>query len=131
MQESAPETMTSRELVSELFSTGSLLAKRQVKLARLEIVAQLAKERTVAKLLAVGGAIFYAGVIVLLVAAAAALGLALGSLWCGALVIGGALVVVAGVLAAIGWSRRVREPLPLLRKELEKEMSWAKRQHTT
>jgi len=131
-QPSSPEALTNRDLLKELFSDATLLAKRQLKLAELEARRQLKKELRSAEWLSVGGALAYAGVILWLVAAALGLGVALGgAYWAGALIIGAALMLAAGVSALIGWSRRVREPLKRTRRELDKEISWAKQHATT
>ncbi len=84
-----------------------------------------------AGLLSTGGALLYAGVIVLLVAAALAIGEALNHPWLGALIVGGGLLLAAAVAAAIGWAERVREPLPHTSREAKKEIAWARRQVTT
>ena len=128
---STPESMSSRDIVKELVDDASLLMKRQVVLARIEAMHQLKKEKTVAEVLGTAGAVGYAGVVMLLVCAALAIGQALnGMYWLGALIVGGGLLFVATVMGAIGWSRRVREPLPRSRREAEKELTWAKHQLT-
>jgi hypothetical protein len=129
---SSPEAMTTPELVRELASNGSLLIQRQVKLAQLESQRNLHQEKTSLELLGAGGIVGYAGLIVLLVAA----GLGLGELldqryWAGALIVGGALLLIAGIVAPAGWYRRVKTPLRRSRGELNKELSWATTQLTT
>jgi hypothetical protein len=128
---SNPEAMSSKELLQELASDAELLIKRQVELAKLEATQQIKKELRMAELMSAGGLLAYAGVIVLLVAAAVAIGEALNALWAGPLIVGGALLVFATIAALIGWSKRVREPLPRSTKEVKKEIAWAKHQVTT
>jgi hypothetical protein len=123
--------MSSKEILSELISDASLLVQRQVQLARMEGEQSVSREKTVAKLMAAGGAIAYAGVVVLLVAAALALGQALGHLWLGALIVGGVLAIVGAALGGVAWSGRVRKPLAVTRRELDKEITWARDQVTT
>jgi hypothetical protein len=123
--------MSSKELVKELVSDAQLLIKRQVELAKLEARQQIKKELRMAELMSVGGATGYAGVIVLLVAAALAIGAALGQLWLGALIVGAALLAIAATFAAIGWSKRVRKALPHSTSEVKKEIEWARHQITT
>jgi hypothetical protein len=131
-QPSSPSAMSTRDLLREIASNGSLLIKRQVKLAQLEGRRNLDKEKTAVELLGSGGAVAYAGVILLLVAAALGIGDALdGRYWAGALIVGGALLVVASILGAIGWARRVKKPLRRSRREIDKELSWANTQLTT
>jgi len=129
---SSPQSMPTTELLRELFSNGSLLVKRQVKLATLESKRDTRKEKKSLELLGAGGLIAYAGLIVLLVAAALGIGVALGDrYWAGALIVGGALLLIAGLLAPLGWYQRVKKPLSASRGELNKELSWANTQLTT
>jgi hypothetical protein len=123
--------MSRSELVEELFANASLLIKRQLKLAELESKQQLTRGKTMARLLGAGGLFAYAAALMLLVAAALGLGVALGDrFWAGALLVGGALLVIAAVLGGIGWHKRVRAPLGRTRRELGKEVTWARAQWT-
>jgi hypothetical protein len=131
-QPTSPAALTNRDLLKELFSDGTLLAKRQLKLAELEARRQLKRELRSAEWMSVGGALAYAGVVLWLVAAALGLGAALGgAYWAGALIVGAALMLAAAVAALVGYSRRVREPLGRTRRELDKEISWARHHATT
>jgi hypothetical protein len=124
--------MHTTELLREVFSNGSLLVKRQLKLAELEGKRDARQGKRSMGLLGAGGALAHAGVLLLLVAAALAIGEALGArYWAGALIVAGGLLLLAGVLAPLGWYQRVREPLHQSRGELNKELSWAKTQLTT
>ncbi len=124
---SIPEAMSSADLVKELTSNASLLVQRQVKLAKLEAKEELKRGKIMAELLGTAGVFAYAGLVLLLVAAAAAVGEALGGrLWAGALIIAGCAFVVAAVAGAAGWSERVKQPLKRTRAELSKEITWAR-----
>jgi Putative Actinobacterial Holin-X, holin superfamily III len=128
----SPVALTNSDLLKELFSDAKLLAKRQFKLAQLEGKRQLQREKTAFEWLGTGGMIAYAAVIVLLVAVGLAIGDAMGGRdWLGALIVGGVLLVAAVVAGGIGWSRRVKQPLPRSRRELTKEITWARHQVTT
>jgi hypothetical protein len=131
IQSSMPETMSSRDLMKEIMSNASLMVKRQIRLAKLEAEQQLRREKTMAEMVGVGGALAMAGAIVMLVAVALAIGEALGHLWLGAVIVGGVLLAVALAIGLVGWSRRVKEPLPRSRRELDKEVTWARHQLTT
>jgi len=124
-------SLSSKELVKELISDGHLLLVRQLELARLEARQQLKQELRMAGVLSVGGAIAYAAVILLLVAAALAAGAALGRPSLGALLVAGGLGVVAAVTGAVGWALRVRAPLPRSVGEVKKELAWARHLRTT
>jgi hypothetical protein len=128
---SDPATLSSKELVQELISDAQLLLQRQVALTRLEARKQIKEELRMAGLVSAGGLVCYAASIVGLVAAALAIGEALGHLWLGALIVSGVLLVLAALVAAIGWSLRVREPLPRSKTELKREIAWARHQAAT
>lgn len=128
---SIPEAMTGRELIRELMSNSSLLMQRQVGMARIEAKAQLRQGKVMAELLGTAGGLAHAGVILLLVAAGSAIGAALGMLWLGHIIVAGALWLAAAGLGLVGWRRRVKQPLPRTRQELDKEVSWVKHQMTT
>ena len=126
-QSSLPEAMTSADLVKELTANTSLLLQRQLKMAKLELEQELHKRKSVLELLGVAGLLAYSGMMMLLMAAACAIGAALGRYWAGALIMAGLLLGGALVPALIGWHKRVRTPLlARTRKELTKEISWAR-----
>ena len=129
---SSPRVMPAPELLRELMSNGSLLIKRQLKLAELEARRDAKRERTSLEILGVAGIVAYAAVIMLLVAAALGIGDALGGrYWAGALIVSAALIGAAAILAPLGWWRRVKKPLTKSRGELQKELTWANTQLTT
>jgi len=128
---SNPESLSSKDLFRELLSDTQLLVQRQVALAKLEARDQIKQELRVAKLLGVGVAVAYAGVILLLVTAALGIGANVASLWMGALIVSVVLLAIAAVVGGIGWARRVRKPLPVSTREVEREITWAKDQVTT
>jgi uncharacterized membrane protein YqjE len=128
---SNPESLSSKDLFRELLSDTQLLVQRQVALAKLEARDQIKQELRVAKLLGIGVAVAYAGVILLLVTAALGIGANVASLWMGALIVSVVLLAIAAVVGSIGWARRVRKPLPVSTREVEREITWAKDQVTT
>jgi hypothetical protein len=124
---SMPEAMSSADLVKELTSNAQLLVQRQVKMATLEAKQELAKSKTTAELVGSGGLFAYAGFIMLLMAAAMAIGSALdGRYWAGALIVAAPLLVLGSTLGSIGWGKRPKNLLPRTRAELKKEISWAR-----
>jgi uncharacterized iron-regulated membrane protein len=46
--------------------------------------------------------------------------------WLAALLIGGLLVIVAGILGYVSWARRVTSPLAATRRTLKEDAQWAK-----
>jgi hypothetical protein len=130
-ESSDPHAMPSRDLLRELMSNGSLLLKRQLKLAQLESREQLSRQKTVSEMVGAGSIIGFAAVILFLVAGALGIGAALGDrFWAGALIVGGALLIAALIVGALGWKERVRQPLGRTRQQIDKEMTWARTQMT-
>ncbi|MGZ3426800.1 MAG: phage holin family protein [Polyangia bacterium] len=126
-QSSMPETMTSADLVKELSANASLLLQRQVKLATLEAKQELRKGKTMVELFGVAGLCAYAGALLLLIAAALAIGAALdGRYWAGALIVAGVLFVPAAITGLLGYQKRLTNPMQRSRAELSKEITWAK-----
>lgn len=124
---SMPEAMSSSDLVKELTSDASLLVKRQIELAKLEAKEELKKGVVMASMLGAAGVCAYAGLILLLVAAAMAIGAAInGWYWLGALIVAGGMFVFAGITGGIGYARRLKQPLKRSRAELSKEITWAR-----
>lgn len=130
-QQSDPETMTSKDLLNELMSDASLLIKRQVRLAQLEATHELKQGKTMATYLGAAGVLGFCGLVLLLVTAALAIGAAIGAFWGGALIVAGALLFFAATAAGIGYLGRVKKPLSRTRREIEKEITWAKQHRTT
>lgn len=126
-QSSMPEAMTSADLVKELTSNASLLVQRQVKLAKLEAKQELQKGKTMVELYGAAGLCAYAGVVLMLVAAALGIGAALdGRYWAGALIVAAVMFVPAVVIGLLGHKKRLTNPMPRSRAELSKEFTWAK-----
>lgn len=132
MKRAAPESMSTRDLVDELADNAALLVKRQVELARLEMRAQARRGKTMAELFGAAGLLAAIGLTLWFVAAALAVAAALDHrYWLGALLCGGTLLIVALILAPIGWAKRVSAPFARSRRELGKEIRWARRRLTS
>ena len=127
--ESEPEAMGTNDLVKELAADSALLVKRQLELAKLEITSELKQRVGVIETFGVSGLMAYAGILMLLVAAASALGSALGhGLWAGALIIAAILIAPAAVVGAIGF-RKMESSGTLFkrsRRELDKEIAFSR-----
>jgi peptidoglycan/LPS O-acetylase OafA/YrhL len=65
------------------------------------------------------------GVAVLLVAGVFGLTLVMPG-WEAALIVGGALLLVAGIAGAVGWNRRVKSPMRRTRQTLKEDLQWTK-----
>jgi len=125
MTNGATRSLSLRDLLGEITGKVTLLAKKEVELARTELRADLASELAMGKGLAVAAVMGILGVNMLLVAAAFALAVYLPA-WLAAVLIGAVLVVMAGILGYVSWMRRVTEPLVATRKTLREDAQWAK-----
>ncbi len=122
-----PETqsLSMRQLLSQLFETVSLLVAKEVELARAEIRADLKAELSMVALFVAAGAVAVFGVNMLLMAAVFALTVWMPG-WLAALAVAVLLLVVGGVLALVGWTQRVSAPLAVTRKTVKEDVQWAK-----
>ena len=121
--------MRTRDLVGELAKKASLLARKEVELAKAELKADVAREVRMAGGLGVAGLCGLLALELLLVAVVLALmegGVLPG--WAAALVVA-AIVLAVGTGAGVwGWARRVRTPLDSSRRSLREDVRWAKEQ---
>jgi inner membrane protein YhjD len=120
---------TTPQLVRSIATDTATLVKKEVELARQELVeAVLAKVKAAAAMLAAGAMAMF-GVIFLGSAAAHALE-SVVSPWAARLIVGGGFFLLAGLAAAIGLMRAKRPPLkPEMTVETVKEdVEWAKAQ---
>ena len=125
MTNGATRSLSLRELLGEITGKVTLLARKEVELARTELKADLASELAAGKGLAVAALVGILGLNMLLMAAVFGLAAYLPA-WLAALLIGGVLVIIAGILGYVSWSRRVTTPLAATRKTLKEDAQWAK-----
>jgi hypothetical protein len=106
-------TASTGELIQRLSTQLSDLVRRELELARAEVTAKGKRAGAGAGLAGAGGVVALFGVGALIAAAIAALAIVL-PVWLSALIIGVALLLVAGLLALAGRSqlRRATPPLP-------------------
>src|SRR6266508_3802908 len=117
-------TLSTRELIGELTEKVTLLARKEVDLARTEIKADLEAELSTAKGLGVAALGVVLGLNMLLVALVLALATYVPA-WLAALLLGGALLAVGGIVGYVSWARRVTKPLAVTRKTLREDVQWA------
>ena len=125
MTNGATRSLSLRELLGEITGKVTLLARKEVELARTELKADLASEVAAGKGLLVAALVGILGINMLLVAAVFALAAYMPA-WLAAVLIGIVLVVIAGILGYVSWSRRVTSPLSATRKTLKEDAQWAK-----
>ena len=120
---------TTAELLRGLAADATTLVRQEVMLAKQEMTEGLTSTAKASSLLVAGGVIALYGVGFLLASAARAIS---GPAWLGPLIIGGGLVVIAGILALTGRARlkrskvapdKARQELKLTANELREEIS--------
>jgi hypothetical protein len=122
-----PETqsLSTRQLLSRLLETVSLLVTKEVELARAEIRADVKAEISMVALLIAAGVVGVLAVNTLLIAAVFALAVWMPG-WLAGLILAGVLLAIGAVLAIVGWQRRVSRPLAVTRKIVKEDVQWAK-----
>ena len=112
-------------LINEIMGKVTLLAKKEIELAKVEVKADMESELAMAKGLAIAVLVTVLGLNILLVALVFALATVMPG-WLAALLIGGGLVVIGGILGYVSWTRRVTSPLALTRKTIREDSQWVK-----
>lgn len=118
-----------RDLVTELARKASLLARKEVELAKAEIKADLRAEIKMASGLGVAGLCGIFTLQLLLVAVVLALmegGVMPG--WGAALLVAAVVLAIGTAIGLWGWAKRVRKPLDVTRRSLQEDVRWAKEQ---
>ncbi len=119
------EAMTNRELVGHVIDSATMLAKKEIELAKSELRADLKKEIGMVKGLGVAGLCALWAVSLMLVACAMALGHVLPE-WAAALIVSGVVLAIGSVAGLVGWGKRVKQPLESTRRSLKEDALWAK-----
>jgi hypothetical protein len=121
----APTSLSTKELLSRIMEEGSTLVRKEVELARAELMADIKAETKVAKALGVGAVLGICGLNLALVTIVLALGLVM-PLWLSGVIVTAVVLATAAIVALVGWKRRVRAPLDRTRKHLKEEVKWMK-----
>jgi len=121
----APRELSIGELIGAIVPEVKTLIQQEVTLAKAELKADLQSEINMAKFMGIGGLLAIFGVSMLFVTVAFALAGTLPG-WLSALIVAGVLLVAAGAMAAIGWSKRVKKPLDSTQKIIKEDVEWAK-----
>jgi hypothetical protein len=119
------ESMTNRQLIGHAVDNASLLAKKEIELAKAEIRKDLKDEIAMAKGLGVAGVCALCTLNLLLVACAMALGHVVQE-WGAALIVAAVVLAVGTVAGTIGWKKRVTSPLDTTRRSLKEGARWAR-----
>jgi Flp pilus assembly protein TadB len=124
--ESVVETATTGELLRELAKHSRDLVKKEVALAKAEIRLDVQHEAQTAAGIGIAGFFGLTAFNLLIVAAVLALAGPLPG-WAAALIVAGAMGLIAAFAAAFGWKRRVQQPLARTQRTLREDVRWAKR----
>jgi hypothetical protein len=120
---------TTAELLRGLADDATTLVRQEVMLAKQEVTEGLTSTAKASSLLVAGGVLALYGFGFLLATVASAIG---GPAWIGLLIVGGGLMIIAGILALVGRARlkkskvapdRAREELKQTATELKEEIS--------
>jgi hypothetical protein len=120
-----PTALSNRELLARILTEASTLVREEIELARAELIADLKSEARVATALGTGAILALCGLNLALVTVVLALSLVLPG-WAAGLIMTGLVLTAAGVIAAVGWRRRVRAPLERTRKHLKEDVRFVK-----
>jgi len=119
------ESSSTAGLISELVSQAGVLARKEVELAKRELLEDLRREAAAAGQLGIAGVAGILTLNLLLVTAVLALTRAMPG-WVAGLLISGATLVVALVMGISGWRRIKRPPLERTRRTLKDDAQWVK-----
>lgn len=121
--------MRTRDLVTEVARKASLLARKEIELARAEVKEDVRREVKMAGGLGVAGLCAIFAIELMLVAVVLALMQAeILPGWAAALVVAAVVLAVGAAAGFWGWARRVRAPLDTTRRSLREDVRWAKEQ---
>ena len=119
--------LSTRQLVTELARKASLLARKEVALAKSEVREDLRTEIRTATGLGVAGVCTLCTLNLLLVALVLALTEAdVLRGWVAALIVAAVVLAIGTVAGLVGWSRRVRAPLDATKRSVQENVRWAK-----
>jgi Putative Actinobacterial Holin-X, holin superfamily III len=117
--------LSTKELLGRIVEEGTALVRKEMELAKSELLADVKAEVRVVKALGAGAILGLCGLNLALVTVVLALSLALPG-WAAGLIVTAVVLAAAGIVAAVGWRRRVRTPLERTRKHLKEDVKWMK-----
>jgi len=119
------EDLSTVQTVREFVTGAEDLFRKQIELAQAELKANVRAEARAVGPLGIGALMALIAVTLFLVTGALALATLMRP-WLAGLIVSCTVAAGAGALAAIGWQRRVRQPLLLTREALERDARWVK-----
>jgi hypothetical protein len=121
-----PRELSTRELLAQISDGTRQLVKEEIALAKTELRTNLRSEIWTVGGMSMAAICGLCALCLALVAAGFALGLVLPT-WGALLIIAGVVAAIGAGSAAVGWRKRVRSPLGETRESLKEDMQWAKR----
>lgn len=118
-------TLSTADLIGQVTGKATLLAKKEIELAKAELRADIKREIAMASGLGIAGVCALITVTLLCVAAVFALATVMPG-WGAAFVVAGVVLAIGTVAGLVGWGKRVRNPLEKTRKSLKEDVRWAK-----
>ena len=119
------ENIPAGTLVKDVTGQIGLLVQKQIDLATTELRGDLMAELKMVEGLGISAVAAILGLAVLLVAGVFGLTLVMPG-WEAALIVGGTLLLVAGIAGAVGWKSRVTSPMQRTRQTLKEDLQWTK-----
>jgi uncharacterized membrane protein YqjE len=120
-----PEELSTLALIREVTTKALELVRKELELARAELKHDARAELSTLKALGVAAVLGIVALTLFLVAGIFGLALVMPA-WGAALLVAGTIAVFATIAGAVGWSRRVTQPLAITRKSIEEDVEWAK-----
>ena len=112
-------------LIREIGAKATLLARKEIDLARVELRKDFESELAMVKGLAVAAVFGITTLTLLFVAGAFALGQVVAG-WIAALILAGVALVIAAIAGLVGWHKRVTRPLEKTQRTLQEDVRWAR-----
>ncbi len=119
------ESLSTRELLSRVLAESRVLLRKEIALAKAEVSADLKSEARMAKALGAGALLGLCGLTLAFVTVILVLAAVMPA-WLASLIVTLLVLATAGIVAGIGWGKRVRSPLELTRRHLRDDMHWMK-----
>ena len=117
------DATSTNQLMGELANTVSRLVAKHIELAKAEAIKQAKRQATMAMGFGVAGLLAYAGLLLILWAGVLGLARVMPG-WAASLVVGVLVCAVAGLVAFLGYRKRVRQPLWRTRETLAEDARW-------
>lgn len=117
--------ISTKELIGRIVSEGGALVKKEIELAKVELVADVKAEASMAKALGAGAVLALCGLNLALVTVILALSAVIPA-WGAGLLVTGIVLVAAAIVSAVGWRKRVKQPLERTRRHLKEDAKWMK-----